>query len=121
MIGGIFMRFHHYALEVSNIEESITFYKKHLGFQEENRMSFIGEEIVFLTSGDFRLELISGRQENDRTTHICFEVFDLTEIINRFDASRKIEGPYKLENGWQTVFYEGSDQETLEFLQTRPV
>ncbi|MFJ5717745.1 VOC family protein [Neobacillus sp. NPDC093127] len=115
------MRVHHFGLEVNNLEESVAFYKNYLGFQEECRMFFLGEEIVFLALGDFRLELISGRQENDKTNHICIEVFDLAEIINRFDASRKIEGPYKLENGWQTVFYEGHDQETIEFLQTRPV
>ncbi|WP_312473768.1 VOC family protein [Neobacillus sp.] len=115
------MRFHHYAIEVNNLEESIAFYKKYLGFQTESRFFFMGEEIVFLASNDFRLELISGQGENDKTTHLCFEVSDLHEVMNRFDDIRKIEGPYKLQNGWETVFFEGPDQEIIEFLQVRPV
>jgi len=114
------MRFHHYALEVNNIEKSMAFYKKYLDLKEEKRLFFMGEKIVFLASGDFRLELISGQQKNDKTTHICFEVNDLHEVMNRFDDIRKIEGPYKLQNGWETVFFEGPNQEILEFLQVRP-
>lgn len=115
------MQFHHYALEVNNLEKSIAFYQKYLGFQEESRMYFMEEEIVFLALEDFRLEFISGHKETDKTAHICFEVSDLAKVISRFEASLKIEGPYKLENGWETVFYKGPNQEILEFLQTRPV
>jgi lactoylglutathione lyase len=80
------------------------------------------EEIVFLASKDFRLELISNQQEKSsvKTVHLCFEVSDLHEVMNRFDCHRKIEGPYKLQNGWETVFFEGPDQEIIEFLQVRP-
>ncbi|MFZ7946559.1 MULTISPECIES: VOC family protein [Bacillaceae] len=114
------MRFHHYALEVNNLEQSIAFYKRYLGLVEECRFSFMGEEIVFLALGAFRLELISGQQEPSQTTHICFEVNDMGEVMNRFADIRKIEGPYSLENGWQIVFYEGPDQEIIEFLQVNP-
>jgi lactoylglutathione lyase len=114
------MRFHHYALEVNNLEVSIAFYKNYLGLEEESRMFFMGEEIVFLVSGDFRLELISSPQENGKTTHLCFEVSDLQEVMDQFDGIRKLEGPYKLENGWQTVFFEGPGQEIMEFLQVGP-
>ena len=84
-------------------------------------MFFMGEEIVFLVLGDFRLELISGQQKTDKATHICFEVSDLHEVMKRFDDIRKIEGPYKLENGWETVFFEGPDRRVIEFLQIKPV
>ncbi|EKN69133.1 hypothetical protein BABA_11181 [Neobacillus bataviensis LMG 21833] len=114
------MRFHHYALEVKNIEEAISFYKRYLGFQEENRMLFMEEEIVFLVMGDFRLELISGRQAVEQMAHICFEVSSLCEVMDRFADVRKIEGPYELDNGWNTVFYEGPNREIIEFLQTKP-
>ncbi|MFF2450178.1 VOC family protein [Neobacillus sp. NPDC058068] len=115
------MRFHHYAMEVNNLENSIAFYQKYLGFQEESRMFLMGEEIVFLSLGDFRLELISGQQESEKSAHICFEVNDLAKVIKRFEDNRKIDGPYKLENGWETVFYEGPNQEIIEFLQVRAV
>lgn len=35
-------------------------------------------------------------------------------------SNRKIEGPYKLQNGWKTVFYEGPNIEVIEFLQVKP-
>lgn len=108
------MRFHHYGLEVSNMEESIRFYKKYLGFKEESRMFFGDEEIGFLRLGDFRLELFTGI---DQTAHICFEVNHLKVVMKRFCDWRKIEGPYELQNGWQSVFYEGPDGEIIEFLQ----
>ncbi|MEH7307014.1 VOC family protein [Neobacillus drentensis] len=110
------MWFHHYGIEVTNLEESVAFYKKHLGLEEERRIFFMGEEIVFLAAGDFRLELISSPCEG---THLCFEVNDLNVAINQFDANRKIEGPYKLDNGWKTIFFEGPNNEVIEFLQVR--
>ena len=57
------MRFHHYGLEVNNLEKSIAFYKETLGLQEESRIFFMEEEIVFLAAKDFRLELISNQHE----------------------------------------------------------
>ncbi|WP_066072420.1 VOC family protein [Neobacillus soli] len=115
------MRFHHYAIEVNNIEESVAFYENYLGLQEECRMFFMGEEIVFLVLGDFRLELISGQQKTDKATHICFEVSYLLGVMNRLEDICKIEGPYTLENGWEIVFFEGPDREVIEFLQIQPV
>ncbi|MEH7386654.1 VOC family protein [Bacillus sp. JJ1521] len=109
------MKLHHYGLEVSNLEDSVDFYKHFLGFQEEKRFRFMEEEIVFLTLDDFRIELISSNTIN---AHICFEVSNLDRIITSLTGLRKIEGPYRLDNGWQTVFYKGPTTEILEFLQT---
>ncbi len=110
------MRFHHFAVEVENLEESITFYKKLLGLEIESQFSFMDEKIVFLASDDFRLELIAN-PEDVKTTHICFEVNNLCEVMNEIDSKQKLEGPYKLQNGWEIVFYEGSNQEIIEFIQ----
>ncbi|WP_286230368.1 VOC family protein [Neobacillus mesonae] len=115
------MRFHHYGLEVSNMEESIDFYKKGLGLEVESRMFFMDEEIVFLASPDFRLELIFGTQEAGVSRHICFEVRDLDSVMSRFSGYEVAEGPYKLQNGWQTVFYKGPEGEVIEFLQVNPM
>lgn len=113
------MKFHHYAIEVNNIKESVTFYKKYFGLKEEYRFFVLNEEVVFLTSSDCRFELISGKQQNTTTSnHICFEVTDLNEAIGRFADLKKVEGPYQLENGWRTVFFEGPNQEIIELLQT---
>lgn len=109
------MKLHHYGLEVSNLEDSVNFYKNLLGFTEEKRFRFMEEEIVFLTLDDFRVELIAS---NTLNAHICFEVSNLDRIMTMLAGLQKLEGPYKLDNGWQTVFYEGPSKELLEFLQT---
>ncbi|MEH7252005.1 VOC family protein [Neobacillus niacini] len=114
------MQFHHIAIEVNDLETSIAFYQEFIGLSEEGRLVFNEEEIVFLVSHDFRLELISGGHQNvSQGVHICFEVDTVDLVIKRFDQKEisAIEGPYKLKNGWETVFYKGPDNEVIEFLQ----
>ncbi|MEH7178896.1 VOC family protein [Neobacillus vireti] len=116
------MRFHHFAIEVKDMETSIAFYQKFIGLREEGRLSLNDEEIVFLANHDFRLELIAGGQKpNSHGVHICFEVDRFHELINTFHENGiyAIEGPFKLKNGWETVFYQGPDGELIEFLQPR--
>ena len=110
------MRFHHYGVEVANLEQSMAFYQNLLDLKIETRFTFMEEEIAFLTSEDFRLELIE-TPENGKIAHLCFEVTDLQELMNQLDDSTKLEGPYQLQNGWKTVFYEGSSREIIEFIQ----
>lgn len=111
------MRFHHYGLEVSELEETSAYFIKQFGFKEETRLTFMGEDIVFLILNGFRLELVSTMQGNYSNAHICFEVNNLEDVMLQFTDLRRIEGPYKNTNGWQTVFYEGPHQEIIEFLQ----
>lgn len=114
------MYFHHFAIEVKDLETSIAFHQKYLGLHEEVRLQFNKENIVFLARNEFRLELISGGQQNlSQGVHICFEVDSVEEIMKTFreDGIFASEGPYKLRNGWETVFYEGPDNEIIEFLQ----
>lgn len=115
-LGGVLVRFHHVGLEVGNFEESVEYYKQLFNLEVEDQFSFLGEEVVFLATGDFRLELVSNTHES-KETHICFEVENLQNVMKQFRYGRKIEGPFKLENGWETVFYEGPNQEIIEFLQ----
>lgn len=110
------MRLHHMGLEVANLEESIKFFTDLLGLELESRHSFLGEEIVFLASSQFRLELVYHPQ-NTNSTHLCFETADLHQVINTLGENQIAEGPYKLDNGWETVFYEGPNHEMIEFLQ----
>ena len=117
MIGGLTMKFHHFGVTVNHLEEALDFFKSHLGFEEESRFVFMGEEIVFLTLGDFRIELVSSQEEHELNIHICIEVNKLTDLMAQSKSFRKIEGPYKLDNGWQTIFYKGPNQEIIEFLQ----
>jgi len=111
------MKLHHVGVNVSHLRNSIEFFKREFGFEIESHFIFMEEEIVFLTLGDFRLELVSSNEENQFNTHICFEVNKLIDVMARCKALRKMEGPYELDNGWLTVFYEGPNQEIVEFLQ----
>ncbi len=111
------MKLHHIGINVSHLQKSIVFYKSQFGFEEESHFIFMEEEIVFLTLGDFRLELVSSNEKNQLNTHICFEVNNLTDVLAKSKTLRKMEGPYELDNGWQTVFYEGPNQEIVELLQ----
>jgi lactoylglutathione lyase len=111
------MKLHHIGVNVSHLKNSIEFFKRQFGFEKESHFIFMEEEIVFLTLGDFRLELVSSNEENQVNTHICFEVNNLTDVMAQCKALWKMEGPYELDNGWQTVFYEGPNQEIVELLQ----
>jgi lactoylglutathione lyase len=113
------MRLHHIGLEVTNLEESIRFYTDLLGLELESRHSFLGEEIAFLASSHFRLELAC-HPHSTNSTHLCFEVSDLQQVINTLGSNQIADGPYKLDNGWETVFYEESNHELIEFLQVSP-
>ena len=115
------MRIHHYGIEVSDLEISREFYQKILQLNHESVVEFQGEELVFLSSNTFCLELIPKQQKQNQkgTTHLCFEVNDINQMITRsYDYGLKaLEGPYILSNGWKTVFFEGPDHEILEFLE----
>ena len=81
----------------------------------------LGEEIVFLVLDHFRLELFSslqGEQGNTPSVHICYEVDCIVEKLAEMEPCHIIEGPYKLDNGWRTVFVEGENKEIIEYLQT---
>ncbi|MGA9225444.1 MAG: VOC family protein [Mesobacillus sp.] len=116
------MRIHHFALEVKNLEAAKTFYEDLLGFKEYLRTSFQDEEIIFLYLNGFMIELIANNLNShiSENVHLCFEVDNIEDQIRRLAESSllPIEGPYFLENGWKTVFYQGSDNEIIEFLQT---
>jgi lactoylglutathione lyase len=115
------LRIHHYGIEVSDIEISKEFYQKMLQLNHESLVEFQGEELVFLSSNTFCVELIPQQQKRNQelTTHLCFEVNDINQMITRFceHGFEALEGPYILSNGWQTVFFEGHDHEILEFLE----
>jgi lactoylglutathione lyase len=119
------MRIHHYAMEVKDLAVSKAFYENILGFKEHTHVAFLGEKIVFLELAGFKLELIELIGYNKQSTidrehvHLCFEVDDLREKIRSFEEMHfsPEEGPYQLNNGWKTVFYQGPDNEILEFLE----
>lgn len=113
------MNVHHIGIETKDIEKSRRFYEQ-LGFQMKDRMVLMGEELLFLTLGDFTLELIAQETEKEAgNTHLCLEVTDLKEHAEIVENSTTIEGPYLLENGWNTLFIKGPSGEIVELVQTK--
>lgn len=118
------MHFHHFALEVSQLDRSIQFYRHFIGFQVELQTEMLGEQIAFLTLENMRLELI---QVEERTTishnvHLAFEVQNMLEVTQLCHEENVIiiEGPYQFENGWESVFILGPDEELIELIKISP-
>lgn len=106
------MRFHHVGIEVRDVDRSVAFYRSVGGFEVEQRLTLLGEEIAFLRLGEFRLELYQGEEAG--ATHVCYEVEDIEPYLQRLPL---LEGPLLLENGWQTAFFQGENGEVLELLK----
>ncbi|MGE8206120.1 VOC family protein [Heyndrickxia sp. NPDC080065] len=114
------MKTHHFGIEVSDIEKSISFYETFLDLHRIKNVEFLNEEIVFLIGEGFQIELVKTDDTITRTrAHLAFEVTDLMMTINGYKEKdfQPIEGPYFLKNGWKTAFYEGPNGEIIEFIQ----
>ncbi|RZT14519.1 VOC family protein [Fictibacillus sp. BK138] len=110
---------HHIGIYVTDLEKSLQFYETILPVKKKESLNWNGIELVFLVGKGFALELIPDSLSDSRTTHIAFAVESVETKIMELQQSgiAPSEGPYNLENGWQTVFYEGPDGEEVEFIQ----
>ncbi|QHW33843.1 hypothetical protein GZH47_25635 [Paenibacillus rhizovicinus] len=134
------MRVHHFSLEVQDLEQSVAFYERLLGFVPESRLLLDGERIAFLKLGAARLELVqpaalasaSSQSEASASaapttgarllqTHMAFEVDDLRAAIDPLlhAGCVLVEGPSLLANGWSNVFLDGLNGERLEFVELK--
>ncbi|OOE08956.1 VOC family protein [Fictibacillus arsenicus] len=111
---------HHIGIYVTDLEQSLQFYETILAVEEKETLNWNGIELLFLSGEGFVLELITATLPYSNTTHIAFAVKSVKAKINELQQSgiTPSEGPNKLENGWQTVFYEGPDGEEIEFIQS---
>jgi len=79
----------HVAITVSNLEESIEFYK-HLGYQVDNQFEEEDYRWANLKLGDTRLELFEpSKKELQKISHIAYS---FTENREAFQIVRKIKG-----------------------------
>ncbi|WP_079509149.1 VOC family protein [Mesobacillus jeotgali] len=114
------MEFHHIGIEVGNLQASQVFYKNILGFQYSETIRFGKEDIIFLEKGGFKIELF--QQKSDSASreriHFCFRVNNLDKKIKEMKEHNMfpVEGPYFLDSK-KIVFYEGLDNELIEFLE----
>ncbi|WP_066290901.1 VOC family protein [Bacillus sp. FJAT-29937] len=115
------MKWHHGGIQVRNIEEAIEFYERVFEFKLEQYLSLPGEKIAFLIKEEVRIELIESEEAPVpfSTIHLSWQVEDLAEWIRNLSVKgfNISEGPYKLKNGWDIVFYEGLNDEVIELVQ----
>lgn len=77
------MKLHHFALEVSDLSHSCSFYQELFGFQLERTARWKEEKIAFLTKDSFRLELIELGKVITQThfiLHLKYLIFPLSFI-----------------------------------------
>ncbi|WP_342541126.1 VOC family protein [Heyndrickxia sp. FSL K6-6286] len=102
------MKVHHFGIEVSNLEESISFYINILNLEVGSKFQFMDEEIVFLSGNGLLIELIKRNLPTMKltSTHLALEIENLEEMISHFKSKGlvPVEGPYQLSNGGKLCF-----------------
>lgn len=94
----------HVGISVYNMEESIEWYKRNLGFQtvSDNYYEFLQARIVFIKSGDFEIELFKYKEPKelpeDRklpnsdlqtigTKHVAFSTDNMLALLDKFKVN----------------------------------
>jgi catechol 2,3-dioxygenase-like lactoylglutathione lyase family enzyme len=112
---------HHIGIYVTDLERSVNFYETILTIHSREKLKWNDDELLFLQGEGFQLELIPALSQKANTTHIAFAVNDIEGKIEKLQIAglSPSEGPFHLENGWKTVFYEGPDGEEIEFMESK--
>ncbi|KAB2334874.1 glyoxalase/bleomycin resistance/dioxygenase family protein [Cytobacillus depressus] len=115
------MKWHHAGIQVRHLADAIQFYESMFDFKVEKYLTLPGEKIAFLKKEEVRIELIESGEilVPSSSIHLSWGVEDL-EVLKESLIEKGLnpsEGPYKLENGWITVFYEGLNNEVIEIIQ----
>lgn len=134
---------HHYGVTVSDMDESLEFYRDILGMEEVDNLSFASEEfskfvgvpevdvdITFLDADGCAVELLEynnppggnaneGVSNNDDgAAHFCLEVDDIDGVYE--DLSEEVEflnPPQTLSNGAQVAYMFDPDRNIVELLE----
>lgn len=123
-------QFDHAAFQVGNMDAAIQFYVEKLGFTLSSRAvnQEEGEEFVFVTLGDLRLELI---QDLSQATHAkpsiqppyCPHLAIRTDNMERTVANLRekdvpiIRGPLVIDDEVTWVYFADPDNNVLEYVQ----
>jgi lactoylglutathione lyase len=116
----------HINIKVRNIETSIGFYRDLLGFTLTERCALDdGTLMAFLHAGDCRLELAQPVQSAAYTSgmvdHIGIRVKGIDALVDRLKDKISFNSPVNaapdLLGGIKFVFFNGPDQESIEFFE----
>lgn len=134
---------HHYGVTVSNLDESVAFYRDALGMPEADRAHFDDEafgrfvgledvdvDIAFLDGGGCLVELLEyarppggdaneGVSNNDvGAAHVCFDVDDVESTYEDLsDDVEFVSRPQTLDNGAKVVYLYDPDGNVVELLE----
>jgi len=129
---------HHFGMSVSDLDASIDWFDRVLGFELDRREDFLAEHgihIAFVRSGDFSVELFqhdaaqpasperSSPNDDLRTLgnkHMCFRVGDMEAMLERLAANavEVVLGPIEAP-GAVACFIHGPDGALIELIQLR--
>jgi methylmalonyl-CoA/ethylmalonyl-CoA epimerase len=124
----------HLGMSVSDLEDSVEWFDRVLGFKLERRAEMAGCHIAFVQNGDFMIELFqhpearpaaperSVPDEDIKTLgnkHMCFRVPDLDGLLEHFAANqvRVVLGPLTTPDGYKVAFIHGPDKALIELIQ----
>lgn len=127
----------HVGISVKNMEASLQWYEKNLGFHlaaDDGFVPPLGARICFVQNGDFQLELFEYQEpkplppqrltpnsdlQTIGTKHVAFEVADMEQIKahlthNGVDIAHEVEM-----NGNRVMFIRDCDGVLIELIQNR--
>ena len=117
----------HIGIRVRDMDASIDFYTRLLGFTLTSQQMLGSSHLAFLERGTCLLELISGAQYEERTAgqvdHIALEVRGIEELTSalRAEGVRFLDDEVStvpaLLDGVKNIFFLGPDGERLEFFE----
>ncbi|MBD1382267.1 VOC family protein [Metabacillus arenae] len=116
------MKWHHAGIQVMDLNASEHFYSTFFGFEAEERITLLDEEIVFMKKGQIRIELIKSEEGvcgESQSIHLSWEVTSLDHWISDLieKGLQPIEGPLTYENGVKCVFYQAAGGEWIELIE----
>lgn len=116
------MRIHHTAIMASDLERSIDWYCRMLGFRLAERGEFEGTPLAFLSLNGGLIELVQGRgyPQEGVVNHLALAVEDLPAFLGalRTAGVRCLDAaPVPIWNGGRIAFCEGPDGELIELIE----
>jgi lactoylglutathione lyase len=115
------VKMHHIGLYTNNLGRTEVFYETMFGFVLESRIKVLGETITFMKHEEITIEFIQSDSIilNEGGVHFAWRVDSLMSRIKELETKGliPIEGPFHLENGWKTVFYQGLNLEVIELIE----